>query len=477
MAMLDSENKQTITTAVQQAVWGEDTAPLMRPAEEQLEHLLATLGHTPATQAAVVLGLVEELTLSESPRVRRNAAWLLRLFGTPDATDYLTSSLNDDPDAKVRQFAAVALGRIGDASAVEGLAAAINDADVGVRLNVVRALGTLGEPTVVGLLIQKLKNNKEDDEVQAMAARALGQMRAREALNPLFNSLNRKSLSISTESAMALARLGAPAMLRLLEALRNDKKHYQRRRRASAHALGWMVGRGYLGDNPHAITAAMESLVAESGSLEPTVREEVAQALGTTNDIRALEPLTIGLLYDVSSVRRSSVKALKELASAGKIPMSAAVDPLIQATADQDEDVRRDAIAALGYTGHPRAIETLFLLMEDAADDHEQRYRALLALGHTRSEAVVKPVSRYMRSKDPWTRRCVAVALGQLGYARGLKPLLIALNDVEPEVRQWAVIALGQLGDPSIAVQLAERVDDPDERVQHAVRAVLNAIT
>lgn len=461
-------DKADIKSHVAQILKSDDRAPLLQGAERELELLMSSDADT------VRQSLLEALVMSTEHHVRRNAAWLLRSFAMPPDVDWLVGVLQTDPDARVRQYVTVALGRLGQASAVEGLASAVDDSDVGVRLNAIRAMGMLGEMTVVGLLIQKLKNNKEDDEVQAMAARALGQLEAREALNTLFNSLNRKSISISTESAMALARLGVPALPRLLEALHNDKKHYQRRRRASAHALGWMVGNGFLRNNPFAITAAMEALVAESGSLEPSVREEVAQALGSSNDIRALEPLTIGLLYDVPSVRRSSAKALQEMAAARRVPMSAAVGPLIQATADRDEDVRRHAIAALGHTGHERAIQTLFLLLEDAPP--ETQYQAILALGNSRSEAVVKPVSRYLRSKDPWMRRCVAVALGQLGNARGLKPLTIALSDVHPDVRQWAAIALGQIGDISVYGALWEHLDDEVERVRHAVAGAIGTL-
>jgi HEAT repeat protein len=473
--MKPSDEHFHLNALVKDALHGQSRAPLLSQLEDTLSHAVAQAPHPDTAHRYVAECLLEVLTSEASALSRRNAAWLLRRFGSRADTEYLAFVLTNDPDAKVRQFAAVALGRIGDASGVEGLAAAVDDADVGVRLNVVRALGLIGEPTVVGLLIRKLKNNKEDDEVQAMAARALGQLQAREALNTLFNSLNRKSLSISTESAMALARLGAPAMPRLLEALTNDKKHYQRRRRASAHALGWMVGHGFLGNNPDAITAAMESLIAESGSIEPGVREEVAQALGTTNDIRALEPLTIGLLYDVTSVRSSSAKALKELAAAGRVSMNAAVGPLVQATRDADLDVRNDAIDALGHTGHPDAIELLFALLDDAPDLATQ-YRALLALGHTGHEAVVKPVARYMRNRDAWMRRCAAVALGQLGFPRGRKALLIALNDPAAEVRQWSAIALGQLGDDSVLPTLAEHADDPDDRVRTAVQTVITAL-
>lgn len=416
--------------------------------------------------------LIEAL-YDDAPTIRRNAAWLLRKFGTEKAVEWLADSLQDS-DTRVRQFAAISLGQIGDARAVEPLAFALDDADVGVRLNVVRALGLIGEHTVVALLISVLKNNREDDEVQAQAARALGLMRAREAVSALFNALNRKSISIHTEAAMALARIGPVALPRLIEALQNDKKQYRQRRRAAAHAVGWMVGGKHLAEYPDGINIAMEALIAEAGSIDVTVRQEFAQALGRTHDIRALEPLTIGLLYDVPSVRRSSTKALLELAQAKIVPMAAAVEPLIEALNDQDIDVRYTAIEALGHVRDARAIPPLFGLSADR--DPDARYRAIVALGDTGDESVVKPVSRLLRDRDTWTRRCAALALGRLRHPKGLKPLIVGLSDPEADVRLWAALALAQIGEPSVIPNLEEHRQDPVPKVRHAIEAALREL-
>jgi len=61
-----------------------------------------------------------------------------------ESVPMLTEYLADDPSAKVRQYCALILGRIGDAAAVPALASALSDDDDGVRDRAVAALGQIG---------------------------------------------------------------------------------------------------------------------------------------------------------------------------------------------------------------------------------------------------------------------------------------------------------------------------------------------
>jgi HEAT repeat protein/beta-lactamase regulating signal transducer with metallopeptidase domain len=78
----------------------------------------------------------------------------------------------DDRDAEVRHAAAHALGGIGDPEAVRVLIAHISDANVEVRRAVVDALDEFDDPAVAGALRTALRDT--DPEVRESAARALG---------------------------------------------------------------------------------------------------------------------------------------------------------------------------------------------------------------------------------------------------------------------------------------------------------------
>jgi HEAT repeat protein len=436
------------------------------PALYKVEQTLYNLG-VPLVESLV------EILVEGDVQLRRNAAWLLRKYSDASVLVPLMNAIFDS-DVRVRQYAAIALGALKDPEALEALLLALHDTNIAVRLNAVRSLGRIREPGAISYLLPILEASNEDTEVRAAAAQALGHLRAVAAIDALYNALSHSQKSIHVEASMALARIGEPALERLIEALHATGKLQRQRRRSAAAALGWMVGGGYLAQNPVAVTKAMEALVAEAGSTDRTVRYEIAQALAATNDYRALEPLMIGLRYDAPPVRRSAAKALKEMAANGRLSMTAVIEPLLNALDDTDEEVQFLALETLGLIKDRRVLEPLFNSLNHA--NPEIRYRAVLALGDSRDASVVKPLTRLLRDKDPRIRRNAALALGKMGYSRAIRPLVVALSDPEPDVRQWAAISLGQLGAANfeyVGTALVSHYKDPDYRVQRAVYVAL----
>jgi HEAT repeat protein len=411
-----------------------------------------------------------QLLYDEEVQLRRNAAWLLRKYGAETAVDPLIGALYDT-DKKVRSFAAIALGVLEDTRAVQALMVTLRDAYIPVRLNAVRALGQIGDQRALNVLLATVENDDEDTEVQAAAVQSLGKLGNINALDLLFAAMNDPRKSVHVEAGMAMARMGEPALDVLINSLRNGDENNRRRRCVSAMALGWMVGGEILGDKWKSINRAVEALVAESGSDDRRLRYELAQALGMTGDLRAIEPLVIGLRYDVTVVRRSAAKALKEMIAFASFSLSAIVPPLIEALDDADADVRYNAIAALGKLRDPRAIEPLFACLQHP--DPEMAYCAVSALANIGDPQLTKPLCNLLREDDPWLRRCVAMALGKMGHPRAVKPLIYSLRDPEPEVRRWAAISLGQIGDQRAAEALYERLDDAIENVRLAAREAL----
>src|ERR1035437_10138331 len=90
-----------------------------------------------------MLGLIKALEYQKLWRVRRDAAVALGQIGDADAVQPLVSGLKDD-NPSVRLAAAEALGQIGDQRAAEPLKAAFKDSDSHVRRAVTDALAALG---------------------------------------------------------------------------------------------------------------------------------------------------------------------------------------------------------------------------------------------------------------------------------------------------------------------------------------------
>lgn len=148
--------------------------------------------------------------------VRARAARILGENREPQAIGALTSLLMDDPDMRVRQQAALALGRIG---AVEPLVDGLQAPDMQVRLLITQALGSLGDPRAVKPLIVALRDTHA--EVRSQAAFALAKM-GEAALEPLLLTLRHTDPVARWSAARVLGSLGDPRAVPALERLAND---------------------------------------------------------------------------------------------------------------------------------------------------------------------------------------------------------------------------------------------------------------
>ncbi len=209
---------------------------------------------------------------------------------------------------------------------------------------------------------------------------------------------------------------------------------------------------------------AIVSLINALGDEGNDVRYAAAWALGKTGNERAVEPLIRVLSDDDPWVSESAIRAL------GVIGDERAVEPLIKALGDEDANavaawwgsasgaaatvgrpppprvpVRESAAGALGKIGDARAVEPLIKALRD--DNEDVCSSAAEALGQIGDARAVEPLINALRDNKRWVRQHAADALGQIGDARAVEPLINALGDNERWVCQHAAEALGVIGD------------------------------
>ncbi|MDX9953560.1 MAG: HEAT repeat domain-containing protein [Anaerolineae bacterium] len=310
------------------------------------------------------------------------------IFGPPDVDKLsnkrdvkgLIKALRYPKNEWVRCQAAIALGWIGDARAVEPLIAALKDENARVCEAAAKALKQLRATCAVELLIPALKDERW--WMRKMVAEILGSIRDTRAVEPLIAMLTDKQES-ATAAAMALGEIGdARAVEPLILAL-NDHNM----RKVAAEALGKI-------SDPR----AMEELVAVLGDkdTDSTVRAAIAVALGKSDSSRALE-LLIAILKDQDqprAVRHAAAEGLGQasnaravmaaLKSSGLLESMEAAEALIGILLNTHEDAIRDAaskalvqlgaavgdklIAHLG-DGHIWIVKTLAQMSDDRAKD------------------------------------------------------------------------------------------------------------
>lgn len=194
--------------------------------------------------------------------------------GTSIAVSDMISQL-DDPDADVREEAAMALGRIGGADAIEGLLAKFDDADSVMGPEIAKALRKSKDPRTVSALMRKLAD--EDPALQSESARTLGMIGDKRAvqslLDLLYASRNEKVISASSE---ALARLGEmDAIFKILPRMRETRNSVLRR------SMGCAVGDllGTPGEFYRVLHAERQAYGQMIGKLLAHLKEEIRDVI------------------------------------------------------------------------------------------------------------------------------------------------------------------------------------------------------
>jgi HEAT repeat protein len=115
-----------------------------------------------------------------------------------------------DDDPRVRQYLALAIGRLDPPlppEAIAGLTRALESADSESRVSAIWALGSSGDPAVVGLL-QPLATS-DDAGIRKMVVYALGALPGDAQLVTLRTALSDSSTDVRWNAAAALARKGS----------------------------------------------------------------------------------------------------------------------------------------------------------------------------------------------------------------------------------------------------------------------------
>lgn len=220
----------------------------------------------------------------------------------------LIKALNSKNDNVIRLDAVKALGSIGDARAVKPLInllynddkgdqmAMLNNDPDGIKHTAIESLISIGDPAVEPL-INILHDT--DGNVRVYGASALGSIGDARAVEPLINLLlNDNDWMVRKDAGYALGSIGDARAIEPLTKALHDK------------------------DDP-VIGAAIRILGSFGESaVEPLTNAlqddynysyEVAEALGNIGDARAIEPLTNALQFKDELTQKYAAEALKKI--------------------------------------------------------------------------------------------------------------------------------------------------------------------
>lgn len=197
-----------------------------------------------------------------------------------------------------------------------------------------------------------------DEEVREEAARALGELGDRRAVNPLIELLGDDNRYVRREAAKSLGKIGDEhAIPALINALKDEDRYG---REGAAEGLGGMGEK------------AFSSLIRAIKDEDWHVRMGAAIAFRIIGDKNALKVLIPAMKDENRFVRREVIKSL------GRIGDHSVIDTLIAALKDPDRSVRLRAVSALSKCNDKRVIEPLIEALND--EDSGVRLRVIRAL-------------------------------------------------------------------------------------------------
>lgn len=124
-----------------------------------------------------------------------------------------------DNDPRIRRYLALAMGQLGDPSAVPALVDGLDDRDLETQIYTLWAIGSIGDSSAVPGVLKKLQSG--DSGVRKMAAYVLGALKDPAATRDLQVALNDVAEDVRWNAAMALAQLndasGAEVLVELME--------------------------------------------------------------------------------------------------------------------------------------------------------------------------------------------------------------------------------------------------------------------
>jgi HEAT repeat protein len=404
--------------------------------------------------------------------IREAAAKALGRIGDARAVDALIAALKYI-SRNVREAAAEALGRIGDARAVEPLIEALKDREVDVHESAAEALVRLGA-SAVAPLIDLLKQEKNGPLLPAVEV--LGKIGDAHAVEPLIGALKNESEKVREAAAIALVRIGSPAIDPLVNTLKFENKAVRtaaiailtkldwKPEKDEAGAYYWIVKRqwnecvdiGSAAVDP-LITALKDQEALRSDEWQE--RQAAVRALGRIGK-PATGPLISALKFEDEDVCKAAVDALGQIGEP-------AVQPLIDALSDEYYGVCMAAAEALGKIGDPRAVEPLIAALKNGGW-YMIRKAAAEALGRIGDPRAVEPLIAVLKDEYFKVREAGTEALIKIG-APAVEPLIAALQYREWRMRKAATEVLGKIGDARAVEPLIAALEDEDKDVRKSV--------
>lgn len=287
---------------------------------------------------------------------------------------------------------------------------ALNHPDPIVRKTAVTAIGRIGDPAGLPLLLLRLDD--PDPAVVVQSFFALGLLGDRGAVGPLLDRLTRADTLTAAaldEAATALARIGgdqaAQAITEIVAGVGSIRRDRSEQMLPAAVLESWRLGDA----------APIEPLLRVARDTMPGLRWRATWALARLGTAASADLLITALHDQVPAIREAAAKGLTtKLGQAARLDAAGVLNELARAFTDETAGVRINALQSAATWGDSAATIAAIPLLGDP--DLNVRVAAANALGRMKGHAAVAPLDAILDDQgEAWgVRQAALLALARL---------------------------------------------------------------
>ncbi|NIM98004.1 MAG: hypothetical protein GTO24_07990 [candidate division Zixibacteria bacterium] len=362
-----------------------------------------------------MLKAVESSETDEDQRqfIKRNIARAVGVVGDPGFCSYLSGLIND-PSPEVQQAAVTSAGKTRARECLPALVAHL--ASKTARKYARQALAEYGEE-IIDTLAQHLENRKEDPKIRQGIPRVLALMGSQKSVDVLLNNINQRDLVLRYQVMKALNKLRVkfPALRSnkaLVEAgILDEAKHYNRTlailytQRSLQSDEGAQHSSGGRADNSRArqlLIRALEEKLADN-------LERVFRLLGLRYQPKDMHNAYLGITSQKPNLRAEAVEFLDNVL---KADLKKIIVPIVETT---PTEVPVKTIRELFGFGLPSEEECIHLLLE--GDDNWLKVCTLYFIAEMNYHRYLDSISRLTSDPDPLIKETSKYCLDRMAIS------------------------------------------------------------